>query len=401
MKYSPSQILRFLADRYSAVQALFKVGKAHNHIITESQLRKIQEEYGIKNQFVAYKIVLPLPQGGYQLEERYSSFFHFLIGDFSLNLPEQLAKYDQALKELISRLKETKEQKMIQFVTQKLIEEITQFLNHLGASTAALEKEVDALRTQQKEKHDPQERIERASYLIETFLQPLNVILEDHPDSISRTLSQLREYAHEKCLSFPDSYRQAPYSALHQHLLLAHHKIEIHLRNLIRSLLPLLEQIKMSNRVLAGLKNIRDFYTQRMHESYQAHLPHIIKAHRNQTYSYYREADAQALLDEVSNQAPLILHPVKKIPSLWRFESELYKDALLKSLPIEHFYEWCYQALKKENPRKEVEAYQFFQVANLMLDPALSLHFTEKRTTLNLEDSILNIPQIQVNYAIS
>ncbi|MEM9737801.1 MAG: hypothetical protein AAF770_01750 [Bacteroidota bacterium] len=401
MKYSPTQILRFLATNYPAVEALVQLGKSHNYLISESQLTKIKQKYAIKDQLIAYKIVKPLPQGSYQLEERYTAFFNFLVGDFSLNLPEQLAKYDQAIKELMRRLQRAEEQSAIELIAKKLIEEMTQFLNHLDESTAALEKEVDELRTQQKEKHDPQERIYRASYLIDTFLQPLNTILEDHPDAISRTFSQLRVYAHEKVLLYPDTYRHAPYHALHQHLLLAHHKIEGHLRNLIRSLLPLLEQIKMSNRVLAGLKNLRDFYSQRQHERYLDHLPHMIKAHRNQTYSYYREADAQALLDEISNNLPITLHPLKKLPPLWRFESKRYKKALLANLPIDNFYDWCYQALKQETRQGAVQSYQFFQVANLMLDLNLSLTFTQNRTMLNLEDRVFSIPQIQVAHAIS
>ncbi len=402
MRHSPTKVLHFLAHHYVAVGALFALGKKQNQLISDSQLHELQNRYGLKKQLIDYKLLTPMPAGGYSLAPHYLSFWDFLQGDFSLQLPEQLAKYDLAIKALTLRLRrEEKDTEMIATIISQLIQEISNFLAHLSQSTTALEQEVDALRVHEKGSVDYGMRIRKASQLINLFLDPLNKILENHEDAISHTLYTLRTYTYTRTLALPDSYRAASYLDLHRHLTYAEDEIHRHLRTLLRTLLPLLEQIKMSNRLLMGFKLLREHHKKGEEGKYLPLLPGNIKRQLGYTYSRYCEGNAQALIADAGNRQPLIIHQQAEAPAMWRFYASPYRAHLMDRLPIPHFFLWCKDAMQEIEGDVPISKQKFLKVANLMFSQELQLTFSPQRSILALEDAILDVPQIHVDHDLS
>ena len=334
------------------------------------------------------------------MEEAYVRFLSFLKKDFSLDLPEQLDKYRVSFKALLGRLQQTAvdEVERIAEISDRIVDELIRFRGHLNENTNSLEKAVDTLRAGQDENEDYAKKIARATYLIDTFLQPMNQILKSNSDSIISYLNELRDYTYQQSQLLPDPYRGAAFRKIHTHLMIADHELERHLDRLIRNLLPLLEQMRMRNRILAGFKKLRDAHMQRHYDFYLDALPGLVKRKYNYPYNFYREGDADGLLSEMGNQRLVLIAPVENSPVHWVVHINEYREALLKALPVRDFFVWCYDALAENHPGKSIYMTQFFQVANLLFDSEFAATVGQGRSGVVLEDARLGVPRIKLTF---
>ena len=395
MRHSPTTILHFLANHYTALHGLFSTSKM-SRIVDDAQLRA-HGLYDLKSKLVDYKIIRTLPEKEqYRVEERYFDFLSFLISDFSLDLPDQLAKYQQSLQGLFGKLQQAETHEHITFVSERLIEEIARFLSHLEENTAALEQEVDLLRNAQKQHDNYLEQVKKASYLIGTFLEPLNLILDQHEEAIIHTIRRMAHFTHERLLAALDGYEAAPYASLHSHLRMAEDEVQYHLSKLIDSLLPLLDQIKVGNQILKGLKILRDDYSKGEDARFTPFLPKLHdKRGRKSPYKYSFELAAENKIEEFIKQKPVLIHPTTTPTAAWYFRRAFYQQKLAESLPIDNFFMWCYQTLQQEE-KTAIDLHKFFKIASLLFQKNLTTTSLPRPTTLQLEDTHITIPHIQV-----
>lgn len=395
MRHSPTSILHFLANHYTALNELFNTSKT-SRIVDDAQLRQ-HGLYDLKSKLVDYKIIRPLQdQNQYRFEERYFDFLSFLTSDFSLDLPDQLAKYQQSLQGLFSTLEQAEDHENITFVTERLIEEIARFLSHLEDNTAALEQEVDLLRNAQKKQDNYFQQVKKASYLIGTFLEPLNLILDQHEDAIIHTIRRMAHFTHQRLLSALDGYEAAPYAALHSHLRMAEDEVQYHLSKLVDSLLPLLDQIKVGNQILKGLKILRDDYSKGRDELFTPFLPQLHdKRGRKSPYKYSFELAAENKIEEFIQQKPVLIHPTTTPSTTWYFRRAFYQQKLAESLPIDDFFTWCFKTLQQEE-KNPVDLHKFFKIASLLFQKNLTTTSFPTHKTLQLDDTHITIPHIKV-----
>ncbi|MEM9569673.1 MAG: hypothetical protein AAF900_01835 [Bacteroidota bacterium] len=401
MNHDPQQIMRFLGNYYPAISQLYDYAKAQNYKIEALQLENMRKVHGINKQLEEYNIIKwASDTGGYYMEEAYFRFLSFLKKDFSLDLPEQLDKYRVSFKALLGRLCQTSVEEVTRVaeISDRIVDELIRFRGHLNENTNSLEKAVDALRAGQDENEDYAKKIAQATYLIDTFLQPMNQILKSNSDSIISYLNELRDYTYQQAQLLPDPYRGAAFRKIHTHLMIADGELERHLNRLIRNLLPLLEQMRMRNRILAGFKKLRDAHIRRDYDFYLEALPRLVKKKYHYPYNFYREADADGMLSEMGKQRLVLATPVKSSPDYWVVHVHEYRAALLKALPVTDFFVWCYDALAQHNPGKSIYMTQFFQVANLLFDHEFTAAIEKGRSGVTLEDAQLGVPRIKLTF---
>ena len=395
MRHSPVSILHFLANHYESIKQLFDYAKT-SRMIPEEKL----EQFGLKElrtKLIAYKILRPIGEEGYRFEERYFDFLSFLTSDFSLDLPAQLAKYKHSLTALFAQLQQTKEPEEVRFITQKIIAEIASFLVHLEENTLALVEEVDKLRNVRRLEMSYTERNKKSVYLITNFLDPLNLILDQHEDAIIHLVRSITQYAYDQYLGALDTYEGAPYELLHSHLLIVEEELRKHLTILVDSLLPLLDQMKVAGPIIKGLKLFRNYYRKGEDASYEAFLPLLHDTNpRHAPLRYDYELAAENILEEFTKKAPLVIHSVDQTTDIWYFHEKFYRKKLLESLPINNFFGWCLTTLAQEE-KGDVDLHKFFKMANLLFKNKFDTIFIPKKLNLQLADGSLIVPHLNIN----
>ena len=400
MIYSPQQILNFLSTHYEKIVPLYHLAKAQNHTVTGVQLTNFQAVHNLERQLLDYKILEEKKDGAYYMGEPYFQFFTFLHNDFPLDLPAQLGKYRYSFMSLTRTLQSipAKEVDQVRGVCGNLIDELHRFQAHLNHNTKALEEAADQLRTEEKQSYTG--RIARASYLINTFLEPLNQVLAKHDQSIMEILRRLADYLQSRSLECPDDYRGGAYRELHAHLMTFYGQLEVNLRLLIRNLLPLLEQMKQQSEILAGFKILRDLYGKQDAQRYGHLLPRLLKRRHNYVYNALREGNVDSILSALDERTPPALHKEDApLPIPWHFHAEEYRATLYKALPLDDFFLWCYGALK-EREGTSIVASQFFEVAHLFFSSGLEATFTGDHSYLTLADGTLYLPKIILTHEL-
>lgn len=394
MRHSPVSILHFLANHYESLKQLFDYAKK-SRIIAEEKL----DQFGLKDlrsKLMAYKVLRPIGEGNYRFEERYFDFFSFLTSDFSLDLPAQLAKYKHSLTTLFAQLQQTKDTEEVRFISEKIIAEVASFLVHLEENTLALVEEVDKLRNMRRLEMNYTEQVKKAVYLITNFLEPLNLILDQHEDAIIHLVRSIIQYSYDEYLNALDTYEGGPYELLHSHLLIVEEELQKHLTILVDSLLPLLDQMKVAGPIIKGLKLFRNYYSKGKDEKYQAFLPLLHDTNpKHSPIRYDYELTTENVLQEFSKKEPLVIYSLDEVPDMWYFREDFYKKKLLESLPLDNFFHWCLTTLSQEE--EEVDYHKFFKMANLLFKNKFTTVFLPNKITLKLADGSLTVPHLNIN----
>lgn len=131
MPYSPKEAIAFLDKHYQAICELMRLTREGEELFTQELINKLQEhpEHPLPKLEDLLKLTLlekgAAGQGHYFVHTGYRRFFSFLSNHFSLKLPERLAKYQYALKNLKDRLEKTARQPLEAIeVARNLREEI-------------------------------------------------------------------------------------------------------------------------------------------------------------------------------------------------------------------------------------------------------------------------------------
>ncbi|MEM1007992.1 MAG: hypothetical protein AAGJ35_03220 [Myxococcota bacterium] len=395
MRYSPQTILRFLAEHYEVIKKLYDSSKK-NRIITQQQIDQFNINHLI-TKLTDYKILRGLPNHEYHLEERYRDFIAFLISDFSLDLPAQLAKYQQSLDALFLQLQQASDLEQIILIAQKISEELAAFLAHLADNTQALVQEVDQLRNASKQHISYKQQVHKAVHLITTFLEPLNRILDTHEDAIIQIIRRMIAYTYDKSLHALDVHEETPYNELHRHQHIAEAQVQKHNNILVDNLLPLLEQIKVSNAILQGLKHLRDAYNKGQDDRYQHLLPKLHdKNQRNSPIKYTYDLAAEDAIEAFLQEKQTLIRPTTQpVESLWYFREGFYQQKLIDSLPVDNFFLWCHQTLQQQE-KTDIDLHKFFKMASLLFKNQFKTNLIQARQSIQLANAHITVPHINL-----
>ena len=81
-------------------------------------------------------------------------------------------------------------------------------------------------------------------------------------------------------------------------------------------------------------------------------------------------------------------------------DTEFFKEKLRNNLPVENFYELCYQVLLEEEIKLDLTKYS--TISNLIFEKEFDAEFeNEHRFKLELDDVILTVPKVNLHASIS
>jgi len=399
MKLNPRTILNYISNNFDFIKLLFDLSKEDNTIKT-AELTKICNENDVSlNKLTELKIIKELPNSDYKLNKRYSDFLEFIFQEFYLSLPEQLESRSNAVEEIFIKLQSETNKSKVPIYISGLIDVIDDFLNDIESYTTRLMYDTESLKSSVDSSIDLTLRIRKANFWIEEFIKPLNIILDkSQAKSIVKSISLISAYANQRIFEEEDYNIRRQFDKLYLNALNADTELNIHIKKLTRELLPLLDRIKTNSQILTGLYYfLEDFDTP---VKYIYRLPSLVKAERTYTYSSNYETDALMYLEHFKPLAKVYIEDEELEIDNWLPNTDYFKELLQNNLPVDNFYQWCFETLNNEAVK--LDMMRFFTISNLIFEKEFDAEFeAHERFIIDLDDVILTMPKVKVYAAIS
>lgn len=202
IKSEPKTILFFLQTHFDFLKSLFFVQSKNGYIDNDFFYKELESyKIDIKNQLFTYQILKETDRG-FQIRDTYYQLFEFLLQQFKPLLPEEIEKYSVSIRNLFFKIKEEIDgnKNILLDRIDALNNEIEKFISQAQNNTQALLTETEKLKAN-LEKIDYTEKIKKAEYWINYYIDPLNKILDaEHSESIFNSLLQIKNYANDKRL---------------------------------------------------------------------------------------------------------------------------------------------------------------------------------------------------------
>jgi hypothetical protein len=393
MRAEPKTILAFLHKYFDSINQLFEVQKKDG-IIRKEILQEIfnDQENNIKSQLLEYKI-LKSQGGDYELRKTYFDFLAFILSDFQLDLPQSIQKYDQSISEIFHLIvtESDKDKNILVKRLYGLSEQIKEFMELVEANTDSLLNETKALKANM-EKFDYMAKVQKASFWIEYYINPLNNILDvNHSQSISKKLYDIANYANEKRLYFEDINIQLEFEKLYSFLLNINEELLFQSKILTKELLPLLDRIKTESQTLSGFITLL-----RRPEKYPP--PPLLDRKRDYPYNKHIFLNTKEYFEQYQEHESIYINNYPVEQELWIFNKIYFKNKLNESLPVDDFFNWCSNILKEEF--EQVEIKKLFHLWGLMFDKDYLVDFEniDSKYKIKTDGMMLTVPKIKINF---
>lgn len=383
----PKKILRFMESHFDTIKSIYTIQKENSFLFVH-QLEALNSSE-IIDKLIEYAIVEERIDGMFILRDIYFEFLAGLLDDYSLDMPEQIAKYHVSLSELSIKLKTLQSKNEILKNLEALEKEILHFESQLKRNIKKLIEETKYIKAN-NDKLSYAKKIAKASELTRLYLNPLNIILKDHSDSIFYIIKIVIEETHKQKLSNEDNNLRNAYSRVHAVYSQVKKEILNENRLLINEVAPLLERIKTESQILTGFINF-------LAKPSRFSLPQTIdKKASSSAYNknaYYNARDIWDGYFETIDD--VFISETQEIESQWLYDEEKYTKKLLSSLPNENYYLWIYNTLKEE--LGVVDSKSFLQLSKLIImSQNLDVYYTKERAEITLEDRIYNVPLVRI-----
>lgn len=376
-----------MESHFDAIKSIYTTQKEHGFLFAH-QLEAFSSSE-IVDKLIEYAIVEERIDETLILRDIYFEFLTGLLDDYSLDMPEQIAKYHVSLSKLSMKLQTLQSKNEIIKNLEALEKEIMHFESQLKRNIKKLIEETKNIKAN-NDKLSYAKKMAKASELTSLYLNPLNIILKDHSDSIFYTIKIVIKETHKQKLSNDDNNLRNAYSRVHAVYSQVKKEILNENRILINEVAPLLERIKTESQVLTGFINF-------LANPSQFTLPKIMdkKAFAS---AYKKDAyyDARDIWDGYFNTIDdVIISESEALESQWLYDEEKYTTKLLESLPNENYYFWIYNTLKEE--LEMVDSKSFLQLSKLIImGQNLDVVYTDERKEIILEDKVFNVPLVHI-----
>lgn len=400
MRTNAKRVLNFLTANFEFVKLLFDLCKEDSTIKTE-ELIKICNENNISIAVIVtdLRILRELPNGNYKLHKNYSDFLQFLFDEYAISLPEALAAMSNAIEEIFTKLQRATDKSQITTYIVGLNNVMDDFLERIDRYTQNLLRDTESLKSSVESATDLTLRIKKATFWIDEFIKPLNSILDkSQTKSIINTISLISAYANQRKFEEEDANLRRHFAKLYFNALNADLDINQQIKKLTRELLPLLDRIKTNSQIQMGFYYFLDNYDNP--EGYIFPLPDLVFASRHSTYSTIFDKEAAMFLEHFKESTKTFIEDEAPEIDQWLPDTEFFKEKLRNNLPVENFYEWCYQVLKEEEIKPDMMKYS--AISNLIFEKEFDAEFEHaKRFKLELEDVILTVPKVNLYASVS
>lgn len=253
-KSEPKTILQFLATHFDLLRQLFDI-QVKNEIILKSQVSDALNEFGsdIENQLFEHKLLVE-QNDDYVINEPYFVLFEFVLQEFKPLLPEEIEKFGQSIRTLFLNIKEGINQgkNILLDRIDALANEIKKFTNAVTNNTVSLLNESRELKANTR-KIEYQEKVQKARYLIDYYIIPLNTILDiNHSQSIFNELLSISQFSNNKRFDYADESIRRQFEKLYNLLRQVVKDISQQSTILSNELLPLIDRIRTESEYLQG-----------------------------------------------------------------------------------------------------------------------------------------------------
>ncbi len=383
----PKRILRFLEEYFDEIKTIYKLNKQNGLILIEEIETIFNNSNILVDNLIEYEIIEQRIDDTFILNETYGSFISFLLDDFSLDMPEQIEKYHKSLDSLYRKLKSATTKNEIIQTVEALNNEIGKFENQLQKNISKLIKETKYIKAN-NQKLDYPKKLQKASELTITYVKPLNIILQNHSESILYIIDNIIDESSQQRFNNKDENLKRIYIKLYNSYDKTKSEILNKNRLLSSEVIPLLDRIKSGSDILTGCINF-------LNDNNSYTVPTLLDKQRDITYSTNAEYEAQNIWEGYTDiDEDIIINETKPLEDVWIFNKQKYKNRLLKSLPIESFYTWIYEELKSE--LNIVESKNFFDLSKLIFDNDIDIEYKNKRIEINLSDKVIDVPTIEI-----
>jgi hypothetical protein len=400
MRTNAKRVLNFLTTNFEFVKLLFDLSKEDSTIKTEELIKICNENnVSVAVLVIDLRILRELPNSNYKLHKNYSDFLQFLFDEYAISLPEALAAMSNAIEEVFTKLQRATDKSQISTYISGLNNVIDDFLERIDRYTQNLLRDTESLKSSVESATDLTIRIKKATFWIDEFIKPLNTILDkSQTKSIINTISLISSYANQRKFEEEDANLRRQFAKLYFNTLNAGLDINQQIKKLTRELLPLLDRIKTNSQIQMGFYYFLDNYDNP--EGYIVALPNLVFASRQYPYSTIFEKEVTMFLEHFRESTTTFIEDEAPEIDQWLPDTELFKEKLRNNLPVENFYEWCYQVLQEEEIKLDMMKYS--AVANLIFEKEFDAEFENtKRFKIELEDVILTVPKVNLYANIS
>lgn len=394
IKSEPKSILQFMANHYDLLRDLFDI-QIKNNIITKEALNVCIESYdkNIREQLTEYQILVE-QNDDFAFNEPYLILFEFIHQQFKPLLPEEIEHFGEAIRTLFLKIKEgiNDDKNILLERIEALSSQIKKFTNAVVNNTKSLLAESKDLKANNK-KIDYQEKIQKARYLIENYISPLNTILDvNHSQSIYNELLNVSQFTNVKRFDYIDESIRREFEKLY-HLLRQVVK-DLNLQSIIltNELLPLIDRIKTESEYLRGFH----FYLTNGNCYKEIQPPKIFVPTRDNIYNRFVYENTKEYFEQFKQEDEIIVVEDSQQTSDWIFDKSKYKESLNKNLPVEDFFKWCESSVKQESENFSFD--NFFMVTSLLFedDYEISVNKDGKKISVSNENSELVMPKLSI-----
>jgi hypothetical protein len=377
----PKKILNYIVTNFDEIKTIYFLEKEYGYI-TEEQLVAIALKI---DTLIDYSIIEEMVNETFKMRDIWYALVEGLLDDYSLDMPEQIAKYHSSISDLYRKLKSSSKKNESIKYAESLAKEVTKFESQLKRNIKKLIEETRDIKANAS-KLDYTEKMKRASSITKLYLEPLNIIMRKDADSVLMIIRKVQEEANLQLYNSDDENMQRIFSKLHNTFSGVEREIYNENRLLINEVAPLLERIRMESEILAGMNKFLS-----NPDSYK--VPMLSSRTNTVFYSTKAKWDAQDVWDGYYDALEdVIINDSEDISKQWIYREDEHLKQLLKDLPIDNFYQWVYTTLEQE--LDVVESKPFLQISKLVFNKNIEVNYTAQRVDIRLEDLTLDAPVI-------
>lgn len=384
-----------MLDNFSFIELLYRIRKEDDSI-TNDDLQKIctEQEFNREKLF-EYGILLDQLEGNLIFNIHYKRFIEFLLKESNLSLPDRWAYQTKTINDAFTKLQVCTDKDTIIRVVRALRETISEFTTGLNDELRKLFKDTESIKTGEKTDNELTIRISKTREWIEVFVKPLNDIFDSRQDlTIIKSIRDVLNYSNYKKFEENDFEIRQLYEQLYYFSDNTNKELNIIIKHLSNELIPLLRRIESNSLILKGL----GIFLQKPFD--RTDLPILSRRKNHSIYSKEFADEANLFLDQFQRKETIYFENDLIAIDDWITDSEHYKSELLKNLPIENFYKWCYNQLQTET--EHINIIKFISLANLIHEKEFYAQFSdEQKFELELSDVIMQLPKVQLYASIS
>ena len=393
-KSEPKTILQFLATHFDLLRQLFDI-QVKNEIILKSQVSEALIEFGsdIKNQLFEHKLLVE-QNDDYVINEPYFVLFEFVLQQFKPLLPEEIEKFGQSIRTLFLNIKEgiNQDKNILLDRIEALANEIKKFSNAVTNNTISLLNESRELKANTR-KIEYQEKVQKARYLIDYYIIPLNTILDiNHSQSIYNELLSISQFSNNKRFDYTDESIRRRFEKLYNLLRQAVKDISKQSSILSNELLPLIDRIRTESEYLQGFH----LYLTNGNCYKGIKPPKLFNTTRDNLYNPFIYENTKEYFDQFKYEEDVFIEEETEIVEQWIFNKNEYKSLLNSKLPVDDFFTWCKTSLENEN--KSFDFDNYFMVTSLIFEEEYNIQQDKENRNISFktEQGELIMPKLKI-----